>query len=65
MSTITCQQDLQCTHDASAERRRSNLLSCLLAALHRSRALESRRAIERHRHLIEEAREFDACVARK
>jgi uncharacterized protein len=60
MTAITCQQDPQRTHDASAEGRRGNLLSRLLAALHRSRALESRRAIERHRHLVAEAREFDA-----
>jgi hypothetical protein len=65
MTAITLQQHPQRAQNALAKGRGSNLLSRLLAALHRSRALESRRAIERHRHLVEEAREFEARVTRK
>jgi hypothetical protein len=64
MTAIPFQRDPPQTHAASAQGKR-NPLSLLLAALHRSRALESRRAIERHRHLVQEAREFAARVARK
>jgi hypothetical protein len=39
--------------------------SRLLAALHHSRQLQATREIDRHRHLIEEARAYQARTGRR
>jgi len=44
----------------STQATRPGLFSRFIAALHRSRELQAQREIERHRHLIEEARAYDA-----
>jgi hypothetical protein len=45
---------------STATGKRRGLLSRFVAALHYSRRLQAEREIERHRHLIEAARDYDA-----
>ena len=54
-------------HDADAEFTSGNpaeekhgVFSQIMAALHRSRRLQAERELTRHRHLIEEARAYEA-----
>jgi hypothetical protein len=62
MSTTTCNGNLKTefTGSSPVERKRRGLFSRLLAALHHSRQLQAARELNRHRHLIEAARAYEA-----
>jgi hypothetical protein len=62
MSTTTCNGNLETesTGSSAVEGKRRGLFSRLLAALHHSRQLQAARELDRHRHLIEAARAYDA-----
>jgi hypothetical protein len=62
MSTTTCNGNLETefTGSSPVEGKQRGLFSRLLAALHHSRQLQAARELDRHRHLIEEARAYEA-----
>jgi hypothetical protein len=62
MSTTTCNSNLETefTGTSPVEGKRRGVFSRLFAALHHSRQLQAARELDRHRHLIEEARAYEA-----
>ena len=66
MSAITQNgnPELEFTDSDPAKGTHRRVFSRLLAALHRSRRLQAERELSRHRHLIEEARAYEASNRR-
>jgi hypothetical protein len=61
MSAVTYKRDVEAEFaSGNPAEEKQGVFSQIMAALHRSRRLQAERELTRHRHLIEEARAYEA-----